>query len=242
MKKIKIIAISIFIILVISGAVWSKEASSIGPEAAIAKLSEGNIQFVTGKSDHPNQKPDRVKLLAGGQHPFAVIVCCSDSRVSPEIAFDQGLGDIFIVRTAGHVVDSVALGSIEYAVEHLGVGLVVVLGHGKCGAVDATIKGGKHSPNIEALVHAIKPAVDKAKENKKGDLLEDSVRANVEMTVEKLKTAPPVLAEFFEKGKLKIVGAYYEINAGTVEFINEKKEKGSQSHSEEKKNDFLIDK
>lgn len=242
MKKTNIFALSILAFLIISSAAAAREASSIGPEAALLKLSEGNNQFVMGKSEHPNQKQDRVKLLSAGQHPFAVIVCCSDSRIPPEIVFDQGLGDIFIVRTAGHVIDDVALGSIEYAAEHLGTGLVVVLGHGKCGAVDATIKGGKHSPHIEALAHAIKPAVEKAKENKKGDLLDDSVRANIEMTVEKLKASRPVLSELHEKGKLKIVGAYYEINSGTVEFINEKKEKETEKPANEKKDDFIIDK
>ncbi|HNY13757.1 MAG TPA: carbonic anhydrase, partial [Candidatus Wallbacteria bacterium] len=124
MKNIKILALSIFIILFISCTVWAKEALTTGPKTSLSILSAGNNHFVTGKSEHPNQKQDRIKLLSEGQHPFAVIVCCSDSRVSPEIVFDQGLGDIFIVRTAGHVIDDVVLGSIEYAVEHLGVGLI----------------------------------------------------------------------------------------------------------------------
>ena len=110
----------------------------------------------------PNQGVERRKELVEGQHPFAIILCCSDSRVPPEVIFDQGLGDLFIVRTAGNVFDNIALGSIEYAVEHLEVPLLVVLGHGQCGAVTATVEGGHAPGHISNVVEAIQPAVVKA--------------------------------------------------------------------------------
>lgn len=202
-----------------AAAAASGPSAGIGPEAAVARLVEGNNRFALGKTEGPNRGKERVREVATGQHPFAAVVCCSDSRVPPEILFDCGIGDIFIVRTAGHVVDDVALGSIEYAVEHLGVSLVVVLGHEKCGAVDATVKGGKPGKHIDSLVASIEPAVKQAREAKKGDLLDDSIRANIALTVEKLEKSAPVLVEMHEKGKIRIVGAYYEIDGGAVEFL-----------------------
>jgi carbonic anhydrase len=131
--------------------------------ALLKKLSDGNTRFVTSHMIHPNISDIRRTEVAQGQKPFAVILTCSDSRVPPEIIFDQGLGDLFVIRTAGEVVDDIAIASIEYAIEHLGVKLIVVMGHQKCGAVDAAVKGGKFTLHIDQLVEEIMPAVKKAK-------------------------------------------------------------------------------
>ena len=137
---------------------------SVAPAEAISKLKEGNGRYTSGSAQHPGQTAERRAELANTQHPFATIVDCSDSRVPPEIVFDQGLGDLFIFRVAGNVIDDHGLGSIEYAVDHLGVRLILVLGHQRCGAVDAareTIAAkGKAPGHIQSLVTAIKPAVE----------------------------------------------------------------------------------
>ena len=136
----------------------------------------------------------------------------------PEIIFDQGLGDLFVVRLAGHVLNDEALGSIEYAVEHLGVRFIVVLGHERCGAVDATVKGGEAPGYIGSIVKAIKPAVDKAK-NQPGDLLDNAIKANVTMVVEQLKSSAPILESFVKKGSLKVIGARYDLDDGKVTIV-----------------------
>lgn len=181
----------------------------------LAKLLEGNKRFVEGKLLHPNQSAARRTEVASGQKPFAVILTCSDSRVPPEIIFDQGLGDLFVIRTAGHVVDDMALASIEYAVEHLHAGLVVVLGHEKCGAVDAAVGGGELTGHLEKLIAEIEPAVEKAK-NEKGDLLTNAVHKNVDLVVGQLKSSEPVLKEFVHHNELQIIGAYYDLDDGIV--------------------------
>jgi carbonic anhydrase len=190
------------------------------PEEALKKLLAGNKRYVTEKVSGPNRSSKRRAELAKGQHPFAVIVSCSDSRVPPELLFDQGVGDLFVVRTAGNVVDDIAIGSIEYAVEHLGTRLIVVLGHERCGAVDATVKGGEAPGKIKNVVEAIKPAVEKARAKGPGDhgcdLLCSAVKTNVKMVAEKLRSGSPILAEFIEDGMLKTVGAYYDLDSGSV--------------------------
>src|SRR5213594_1967927 len=137
---------------------------SVAPAEAISKLKEGNGRYTSGNLQHPGQTTDRRTELAKSQYPFATVVSCSDSRVPPEIVFDQGLGDLFIVRVAGNVLNDEGLGSIEYAVDHLGTRLILVLGHQRCGAVQAakeTIAAkGKAAAHIQSLVTAIKPAVE----------------------------------------------------------------------------------
>lgn len=183
---------------------------------AIKILKEGNRRYTQGKSIHPRQTSRRRKELSKGQKPFAVIVGCSDSRVPPEIIFDQGIGDLFVIRVAGNIVDDVALGSIEYAVEHLGTGLVVVLGHSKCGAVSATVQGGEAHGHIGSIVETIKPSVEKAKKQK-GDILNNSIKNNVEAVVKSIKTAKPIITRLIKENKLKVVGAYYDIDSGIVD-------------------------
>ena len=210
--------------------------SPVAPETALQKLIEGNNRYVLDKSEKPRQNSARRSETAENQHPFAIIVTCSDSRVPPEILFDQGIGDLFIIRTAGNVIDSAAIGSIEYAAEHLGVQLIVVLGHERCGAVSAAVKGGEAPGHISTLVKYIEPAVEKAKRIKTGGLIDNAINENVSITVEKIAESEPILKELHEKGKLKVNGAYYDLDSGAVQFFEGKKEK------HEKKEDAAHDK
>jgi carbonic anhydrase len=155
--------------------------------------------------------------LAQSQSPFAIIVSCSDSRVPPEILFDQGVGDLFVIRSAGQVVTEVGLGSIEYAVEHLGVNLIMVLGHERCGAVKATLAGGEAPGSIGSIVKIIKPAADKAKEQG-GDILNNAIQLNVKMVAEKI-AASPVIRHALGEGKLKVVKGVYDLDEGMVKSI-----------------------
>lgn len=184
----------------------------------LKQLLEGNERCRMGKAKHPRQDARRRAEIAKGQKPLAVVVGCSDSRIPPPMIFDQGLGDLFVIRVAGNIVDNVGLGSIEYAVEHLGCKLVVVLGHGKCGAVTAAAEGGTAPGHIEAVLKPIRPAVRKAAKLE-GDLIDNAIRTNVHRVVKKIKTAKPILAEMVEKGQVEVVGAYYDINTGKVEVL-----------------------
>ena len=148
----------------------NRHEAAMDGDRALQKLMEGNTRYVSARLAHPNQTPARRAEVSEGQHPFAVIVGCSDSRLPPEIIFDQGLGDLFVVRLAGHVLNDEALGSIEYAVEHLGTQLIMVLGHDRCGAVTAAVKEGDASGHLGSIMKAIAPAVKKAKD-RPGDLL-----------------------------------------------------------------------
>ena len=192
----------------------SHETYEVIAGEALRKLLEGNKRYVAEKFSGTRKNAARRTAIAKGQHPFAVILGCSDSRVPPELVFDQGLGDLFVVRTAGNIADDVALGSIEYAVEHLGVRLIMVLGHERCGAVDATVKGGEAPGHIKTVCTIIKPAVEKAK-GKHGDMVDNSVKANIRMVAERLKTSH-ILGEFLEEGSLRIVGGYYDLDTGAV--------------------------
>ena len=167
---------------------------------------------------HDDWTAKRTALL-NNQKPFAVIVACSDSRVPPEIVFDQSLGDLFVVRVAGNIVDDFAVGSIEYGVNVLGANLVLVLGHSNCGAVDAAVKGMKFDNHIQEVLNAIQPAVVATK-GESGNLLEKTIKANVKIVEEKLKTSKPVLAKLIEQGTLRISGGYYDLESGKVEFLD----------------------
>jgi carbonic anhydrase len=182
----------------------------------------GNKRYVAGKVRHPNQTARRRTEVAKGQHPFAVILGCADSRVPPELIFDQGLGDLFVVRVAGNIADEADLGSIEYAVEHVGSRLIMVLGHEKCGAVAAALevveKGITLPGHLPAVVKPILPAVEAVK-GKAGDRLDEAVRANVRLVVNRLKASEPVIGEMARAGKIKIVGGRYDLTSGAVELI-----------------------
>jgi len=191
------------------------------PDEALARLQEGNQRYVALQATHPNQTGSRRSELAQSQKPFAIVFGCVDSRAAPELVFDRGLGDLFVIRTAGHVLDNAALGSIEFGVAELKIPLLLVLGHERCGAVSASIESiEKHveAPDqIAALVKGIAPAVEKA-HGQAGDQVDNVVRANTELTVAQLK-ATPILADALSKGALKIVGGRYDLDTGMVEVI-----------------------
>jgi carbonic anhydrase len=216
------VASALLLIAVYASA--SEEEQGVKGEQALQKLMDGNARFASGNIEHPDQSAERMAEVVSAQHPFAVIVSCSDSRVPPEIIFDQGIGNIFVVRTAGGIVDDIAIGSIEYAVEHLGAPLVVVLGHDSCGAVKATVEGGEAPGHIGSLVEAIKPAVDEARNGNKNQdkLLDISIDNNIKNIVGDLNTSGPILSESVKGGKLKIVGARYHLDSGKVDLVDEK--------------------
>ncbi|MEG4270749.1 MULTISPECIES: carbonic anhydrase [unclassified Microcoleus] len=193
--------------------------TDITPNSALKKLMEGNERYIEQKRTFPDQARSRVVEVAQGQHPFATILACSDSRVAPEIIFDQGLGDLFDIRVAGNFLDDVVLGNIEYATLELGVPLLVILGHERCGAVKAALDGKAVPGHISTLVAAIKPAVDSTK-GQTGDAWDNAVRANVKMNVNKLQSSSPILAEAVKGGKLKVVGGRYDLDSGKVEIIS----------------------
>ncbi|MBW1784728.1 MAG: carbonic anhydrase, partial [Deltaproteobacteria bacterium] len=169
----------------------------------------------------PNQTSERRLELKAGQDPFAVILGCSDSRVPPEIIFDQGLGDLFIVRVAGNVVDDMVLGSIEYAVSHLKAPLIVVLGHSHCGAVTATLSS--HGPlagRLGCIAEAIQPAINRVMDQP-GDPLDRASRANAEMVAEHLRKSKPILCASVEAGTLTVAAAYYHLGSGSVEILSQ---------------------
>ncbi|PKL42297.1 MAG: carbonic anhydrase [Candidatus Riflebacteria bacterium HGW-Riflebacteria-1] len=192
-----------------------EQSLGVSSEVARQKLADGNKRYVVARQAHPNQTAERRAEIAAGQKPFAAILSCADSRVPPEVIFDQGLGDLFVVRLAGNILEDAALGSLEYSVEHLGVNHIMVLGHERCGAVQAAVKGGEAPGSIGSLVKAIQPAVDKVR-SQPGDLVDNVVRANVAMVVQQLKSSEPLLAEFVKKGKLTVDGAVYDLDDGKV--------------------------
>lgn len=206
-------------LLVSASAAVASVTTTTKYEQPLKRLQDGNARFVAGKVTVSSKSAKRLAEVAEGQKPFAILVSCSDSRVGPEVVFDQGLGDIFVVRSAGHVVDEVGLGSIEYAVEHLGPSLILVLGHERCGAVGAAVAGGEATAHLPAVLDAIKPAVAKAM-SQAGDAVDNTVRAQVREVVEQLQKADPLLSERVKAGKLKVVGARYDLDTGRVEVLD----------------------
>ncbi len=186
---------------------------------ALQDLIAGNERFIAGNTIHPNQSPDIREKLARGQSPKVAVIACADSRVSPEIVFDQGLGDLFVTRVAGNVANDMILGSLEYAVGHLGVELIVVLGHERCGAIIAAVQGGTAPGHIGSIIEAIAPAV--AKTNELTDnRIDDVAKENVRIVVGQVESAAPILNERVKEGRLKVVGAVYHLGSGTVEIID----------------------
>ncbi len=192
--------------------------AQVSADSATTKLKEGNERFIKGKTLHPNQDFKRIKEVASAQKPFAIIVGCSDSRVPSEIIFDQGIGDLFIVRTAGQVSSYASWGSIEFGNAVLGAKLIVVLGHTSCGAVSAACKIPDVPGHIVTLINAIKPAAELAKKIA-GDVVENAVKINVAMEVKQLRSLEPVLTKAIKNGSLKIVGAVYNLSTGQVDFL-----------------------
>lgn len=196
----------------------SDAGSGVTADEALARLVEGNQRFTSGSVVHPHQTVARRTELAKGQAPIAIVLTCSDSRVAPELYFDQGLGDLFVIRNAGNVLNDHVLGSVEYAVEHLHVPLIVVVGHEKCGAVGAAVGGGEAPGHIASIVHSIRPAVEAAK-GKSGDQLDNCVKSNAQQSAQQMAQAKPFLHAAAQAGKLKIVAARYELATGKVEIL-----------------------
>jgi len=221
----------------------------VAPAEAISRLKEGNSRFTSGNMQHPHESSEeraymaknsyenagamslgmtaeqaakRRPELTKSQHPFAIILSCSDSRVPPEIVFDEGLGDLFIVRVAGNVLNDEGLGSIEYAVDILGSRLIVVLGHESCGAIDAAMKTvaakGKAPGHIQSLITAIKPVVESTP---KADL-DTMIKANVKYVVDALRSSTPILKTKVDSGDVQVIGGYYSLDTGAVTFLDEK--------------------
>lgn len=196
--------------------------NSISPDEALKRLMDGNARYVANAPQVKDFSATRA-ARAAAQYPIAGLVSCADSRVAPEIAFDQGLGDLFVVRLAGNFVHQDGLASLEYGVKVLGMPLIMVLGHSACGAVAATIKVMKENivlpGHLPSLVDAIRPAVEIAEKAKPADLLDAAIKENVRYNVEKLKVATPIISEFVSNGEVKVVGAFYDIAAGTVTLV-----------------------
>jgi carbonic anhydrase len=190
----------------------------VSPDAAIKRLIEGNQRFIDGKRLNPNQSKLRLQETSVAQYPFAAILGCADSRVPAEIVFDQGLGDLFVVRVAGNVASQTAIGSLEFATAVLGAQSIMVLGHARCGAVSAAIKGDPLPGRIGVFVEEIKPAVESVR-NKTGNLEENSIIANVQYQVRKLSESSTILAKLIKEGKLKIVGGRYDLATGKVTML-----------------------
>lgn len=193
--------------------------NDIPPNEGVNKLMEGNQRFVQGKLTNPNQDTVRLTEVAAGQSPFAAILSCADSRVPPEILFDQGLGDLFVVRDAGNVATPEEIGSLEYAVAILGSKVLMVLGHQSCGAVTAALEGGKVSENIDRLLGQIQPAVEEFQGQQSDQkALKKAVEANVKFQIERVKLSP-IISEKLAEGNLTIVGGYYNLDTGEVSLL-----------------------
>lgn len=203
--------------LLFASQAWAAPTSK--GDAALQQLMNGNLRFRTQRMQHPRLDTARIKETSKGQKPIAAILSCSDSRIPPEAIFDQGIGDVFVIRVAGNTLNNANLGSMEYAVEHLGVPLIMVLGHSHCGAVTAAVKGGEAPGHIFFLVESLLPAV-KLSKGWPGDPVDNAVRANVSLGVKQLKASHPILAEAISEKKVKVVGATYELNNGVVRILN----------------------
>ncbi len=196
--------------------------NAISPDDALKRLMAGNARYATNMATHKDFSAGRA-ARALKQYPFASIVSCADSRVAPELAFDEGPGELFVVRVAGNFVNDDGLASLEYGVKFLGTPLIMVLGHTNCGAVDATIKvvseNAELPGHLPGLVDAIKPAVETAKKAGDENLLDRAIAENVRHNVARLQTSQPILSRFVEEGKVMVVGAVYDLATGKVGLV-----------------------
>lgn len=187
-------------------------------EEVLQILKDGNKRFISGKLEHPNHCEESRKSLAAGQEPIATVLSCADSRVPPVDIFDQGLGDLFVVRVAGNVIGDHSLGSIEYAVKHLHTPVVVVMGHSNCGAIGAVASGVALEGHIATLGPAIQTAIKNIKEAE-GDLVNNASKELARQISVKIAQSEPIVAELVQNGAVKIVPAYYDLMSGEVEFL-----------------------
>lgn len=240
----KIICSAVFTMMFLVPAMAKSEVSGqIRPEAAQKMLQDGNDRFSKNQRNYPNLGPVRLALTAKGQHPYAAVLACSDSRVPVEHIFDAGVGDIFVIKVAGNVAGVDETGSIEYAAEHLATPVVVVMGHTSCGAVTAAARGDKAEGSIPALIKHISPAVQKAKKiagNSFSDgLVDASARMNVLQSIEEIFKNSHIVGELVKENKLMVIGALYHLDSGKVEWLGGHPEQkalvaaagGADSHS-----------
>ena len=185
-------------------------------EEILSRLTEGNNRFVEDKLDGKLQDSARRSALTSGQEPYAIVLSCADSRVVPELAFDAGLGELFVIRVAGNVANSSSIASIEYAVAHCGSSVIVVLGHQSCGAVTAAVNGGDNGANINRLMTHITPAITASGD---GADISDVVKKNAELTAKVLVDRSDIISKAVEANSVKIIPAYYNLDSGKVDFI-----------------------
>jgi carbonic anhydrase len=185
---------------------------------ALKTLKKGNKRYISGKLKHPHTDNSWRESLKGSQQPFAVVLSCADSRVVPELIFDQGLGDLFVIRVAGNIAKDKVLGSIEYAIKFLGSKLVIVLGHESCGAVGASLGDEDPGGHIGAIIEKIKPAVYMAK-RMKGDHLTNSIQVNAQLVSEEIRDSDPIIKNSVKSDGVEVLPAYYELSTGKVKFI-----------------------
>lgn len=196
---------------------------TLSPEQALERLLEGNHRYHQGRALHPRQTHHFRLFTHAAQSPFAIVSTCSDSRVPAEIIFDQGVGDLFVVRTAGNVSSTSQIGSIEFAVEYLGSKLVLVMGHTNCGAVAAVAEGLQVNGNIKEILHLIEPAVQKVAEEHQQEPVEswltEAIKANVKQSINDLLIQSPFLTQKMQEKEIKVVGALYHIVSGNIEIL-----------------------
>ena len=209
----------IFVLCVLSvSQAYAASSAGVGANEALLRLKDGNKRFVHMHLKHPDVSKRRLHDIEFSQHPFVTMLSCSDSRVSPELIFDQGLGDIFEIRNAGNVLDDQVLGSVEYSLVHLGVKLVVVLGHESCGAVAAAYTEAHEDKYIESLTRFIKPSIEKAK-YQKGNLLDNASINNAKLGAKEMIRQNPVIADYVKNHGVIVIPAYYCLHTGKVEFL-----------------------
>lgn len=208
------------LLLILAGTTaWCQNSAAIVPaDQALARLMNGNKRYSLNKEQHPDESLARRRELEQGQHPLAVILSCADSRVPPELIFDQGLGDLFVIRVAGNIAADDDLGSTEYAVQHLHTKLIVVLGHEKCGAVSAAVAGANAPGHLKALLAAIQPSVEETR-HLAGDPVHNCVIANARRVARQIRESEPVLRELIEKETVKVVAADYALDSGIVTLL-----------------------
>ena len=184
------------------------------------RLMKGNDRYVHDLLEHPNRTSERRESLVSSQAPFAAIVGCSDSRVPPEIIFDQGVGDLFVVRVAGNVIGPIELSSVEYAVRNLGASVILVMGHKNCGAVKAVVEG--QVSKIEPIAEIIEPAIKEVEVDHPKDLLNACIKTNA-VRMKQILLKSPVVQKLIAEGKLEVSAAYYNLETGAVELLDPKK-------------------
>ncbi len=218
MRKLFLVLAILLVFCVKSTA--AESTSYLSAQDALSKLKAGNERFVKMRVKHPDETKQRRREMRAGQHPFVVILSCSDSRVPLELIFDQGLGDIFEIRNAGNVLNDHVIGSIEYAVMHCGVKLIVIMGHQDCGAIAVTLSGKSETRYIRALEDAIQPAIEKCKRDNLEINPDNVVKEHVAQDIEELIAKDDELVKYMKENGVEIIPAYYSIDTGKVEFLN----------------------